>query len=130
MQGTLLASRAASIERGLLLFGKHRRRHGNGRSKMKPAQRECLPAVSIRQESEMTDLDEACGQDMEQEATDELHCIELHDLAAVVMFGVAPAKTHLPLAQAQQSAVGNGDAMGVAGQILQHMLGAPNGGLA
>ena len=47
---------------------------------------------------------------MEQEATDELHRIELHDLAAVVVFGVAPAKTHLTIDQAQQSAVGDGNA--------------------
>src|SRR5215472_9542506 len=74
-----------------------------------------LPAVSIGQKSEVANLDEADRQDMEQETTDELHRIELHDLDAVVMFGVAPAKTHLSIDQAEQSAVGDGDAMGVAG---------------
>ena len=112
MQGALLTSRTASIERGLLPFSKQSRRYGNSRFEMEPAQRECLSAVSVRQESEVADLDKAGRQDMEQEATDELHRIERHDLAAVVVFGVAPAKTHLTLDQAQQSAVGNGDAMG------------------
>ena len=92
-----MTSRAASIERGLLLFGKQSRRYANTRSEMESAQRECLSAVSVRQESEVADLDKAGRQDMEQEATDELHRIELHDLAVVVMLGVAPAKTHLTL---------------------------------
>jgi len=129
VQSALLTSRAASIERRLLLFSKQSRRYGNTRSEMEPAQRECLSAVSIRQESEVADLDKAGRQDVEQEATDELHRIELHDLTAVVVFGVAPAKTHLTIDQAQQSAVGNGDAMSIAGQILQHMLGTPEGRL-
>jgi hypothetical protein len=68
---------------------------------MEPAQRECLSAVSIRQESKVADLDKAGRQDVEQEATDELHRIELHDLTAVVVFGVASAKTHLTIDQAQ-----------------------------
>jgi hypothetical protein len=56
---------------------------------------------------------------------DELDRIEeVHDLDAVVMFGVAPAKTHLPIDQAQQSSVG------VAGQILQHMIEPAKGRLA
>ena len=43
----------------------------------------------------MADLDEARGQDVKQEAADELDRIEGHDLAAVVVFGVAPAETDL-----------------------------------
>ena len=105
VQGALLASRVAPIERGRLWFCKHRRRQGSSRSEMEPARRECLPAISIRQESEVANFDKASRREMEREATDELHRIELHDLAAVVMFGVAPVKTHLTIDQAQQSAV-------------------------
>ena len=66
---------------------------------------------------------------MEQEAADEFNRIELHDLDAVVVFGVTPANAHLTIVQAQQSTVGDGDAMGVAGQIFQHMLGTSEGRL-
>jgi hypothetical protein len=56
----------------------------------------------------VTDLDEAGGQDMEQEAADELHRIELHDTAVVVMSGVSPAEAHLAVIEAEESSVGDG----------------------
>jgi hypothetical protein len=67
----------------------------------------------------VADLDEAGKQDMEQEVADELDRIEVHDLDAVVMFGVAPAKTHLAIDQAQQASVG------VAGRYFSTCSGPP-----
>jgi hypothetical protein len=72
----------------------------------------------------VADLDEAGWQDMEQKATGELHRIELHDAAAVVISGVAPAEVHLTVLEAEESSVGDGHAVRVAGQILQHMFGS------
>ncbi len=90
---------------------------------MKPAEDQRLTAVAVGEKSEVANLDEAGGQDMEQEATDELHRIELHDAAAVVMPGVPPAEAHLAVIEAKESSVRDGNPMGVAGQILQHMFG-------
>jgi hypothetical protein len=56
-------------------------------AEMKPAERQRLTAVAVGEQSEVADLDEAGGQDMEQEAADELDRIELHDAAAVVCAG-------------------------------------------
>ena len=66
---------------------------------------------------------------MEQEAADELDRIEGHDLAAVVVFGVAPAEAYLAVNEIEEPAVRDGDAVSVAGQILQHMLGSAEGWL-
>ena len=61
---------------------------------------------------------------MEQEAADELDRVEGHDAAAVVMSGVSPAKAHLSVVETEESSVGDGDAVRVAGQVLQDMFGA------
>ena len=60
---------------------------------------------------------------MEQETADELDRIELHGAAAVVVPGVPPSEAHLSVVEAEESSVGDGNPMGVPGQILQHMFG-------
>ena len=47
----------------------------SGGAEMEPAEGERLTAVAVGEQSEVADLDEAGGQDMEQEAADELDCI-------------------------------------------------------
>ena len=64
---------------------------------------------------------------MEQEAADELDRVKRHDSAAVVVSGIPPAKAHLAVFETEEPSVGDGDAVGVAGQILQHMLGPAEG---
>ena len=81
-----------------------------------------MAAVSVGKQPEVADLDEAGRQDMEQEKADELDCIEGHDAAAVAMTGVAPAEAHMSVFEAEESSVGNGNPMRVAGQVLQHMF--------
>jgi hypothetical protein len=61
---------------------------------------------------------------MEQETPDELDRVELHDAAAVVVPGVPPSEAHLAVIEAEESSVGDGNPMGVAGQVLQHMFGS------
>ena len=81
-------------------------------------------AITVCQESEVADLNEARWQDVEQEAADELDCIQGHCLGAVVIFGIPPAKTDLALFKAHQPAMGDGYPMGVPGQILQYVFGS------
>src|SRR5664279_5306544 len=96
---------------------------------VRSAKGECPSAIAVSEKAEVADLDEARGQDVKQEATDELDRIEGHDLDAVVVFGVAPAKAHLAVNEIQKPAVGDGDAVSIAGQVLQHMLGSAEGWL-
>jgi hypothetical protein len=96
---------------------------------MKPAQGQRLSAVAVGKQSEVADLDETGGQHMEQEAADELDRVERHDAAAVTMTRVAPAKAHLAVFETEESSVGDGDPVRVAGQVLQYMLGSAERGL-
>ena len=94
---------------------------------MESAKSECSSAIAVGQQAEVTDLDEARRQDVKQEAADELDRIEGHDLDAVVVFGIAPAKAHLAVHEIEKPAVGDGDAVGIAGQVLENMLGSAEG---
>ena len=89
---------------------------------MKPAEGQRLSSVAVGKQSEVADLDETGGQHMEQEAADELDRVELHDAAAVAMSGVSPSEANLAVIETEESSVGDGNPMRVAGQILQHML--------
>ena len=96
---------------------------------MKPAQVQRLSAIAAGKQSEVADLDEAGRQDMKQEAANELDRVEGHDAAAVAMTGVPPSEAHLSVVEAEQSSVGDGNSVCVAGQVLQHMLGSAERGL-
>ena len=116
VQGAAFALGTGSVECGLLRFGQQCAAVRGGSVEMDPAQSEGLAAVAVGEQSEVADLDEACGQDVEQEAADELDRIEGHDAAAVVP-GVSPAEAHLSVVEAEQPSVGDGDTVGIAGQV-------------
>jgi len=83
-----------------------------------PAPFQRLPAVPVTKKSKVTNLHEARRENVEQEAADELRDLKSHRAAAVVVPGVAPAKAHLSVLEADESSVGDGDPMGVSGQIF------------
>jgi hypothetical protein len=89
---------------------------------MVPAKSQRLTAIAVGEQPEVADLDEATRQNVKQKATDELNRIEAHDLAAVVVSGVVPLKTHLPVVQVQEPTIGEGNAMSVACQVLEHIV--------
>src|SRR5262245_32029053 len=72
---------------------------------------------------------EAGREHVEQEAAHELACVEAHDLAAVtaVRAIVLPAEADMAFVEVKQAAVGDGDAMGVAGEIGENLLGPGEG---
>jgi hypothetical protein len=61
------------------------------------------------------------------DGVDELYPIEGHDAAAVVVSGVSPAEAYLSAVEAEQPSVGDGDAVSVAGQVLQHVFWSAEG---
>jgi hypothetical protein len=91
---------------------------------MDSAESQRLTPVAVGKQPEVANLDETGGQDMEQEAADELDCIGLHDAVAVVVPGVPAAEAHTVVIEAEESAVVDGDAVPVAGQVLQHIPGS------
>src|SRR2546422_9702526 len=64
---------------------------------------------------------------MQQEAAQELIERYGHQFLFIVVSRVAPTKGDLAVGQRDQSMVGDGHAMGVAAEILEHVLGAAKG---
>ena len=95
MQGAALATGAAAMESLLLQWSENRGGLCSICVEVQSAKRKCLSAVTVSEQAEVADPDEARGQDVKQEAADELDRIEGHDLDAIVVFGVAPAEAHL-----------------------------------
>ena len=97
MQGTAVATGAAAMESLLLQLSENRGGlcHIHIWVEVQSAKRKCPSAIAVGEQAEVADLDEARGQDVKQEAADELDRIEGEDLDAVVVFGVAPAEAHL-----------------------------------
>jgi hypothetical protein len=87
----------------------------------------CL--AGIGEESEVTDLHESGGQDVQQESANELLAIEAHLLAAVVVAAVAVAEAYAAVSDGQDAMVGDGDSVGVAAEVVEHLLGADEGAL-
>ena len=63
------------------------------------AQRQKSSAPSISEESEVTDADEAFGEQMKQEATQKLIAREGHQFVPIVVGGVTPAKGNLAVVE-------------------------------
>ena len=72
----------------------------------------------------MLDTHEALRKNMQQETTQEFIVRQSGELLFVVVSGIAPAKSHLAIGKGDQAMVGDGHAMGVAAEILQHVFGA------
>ena len=96
----------------------------------RPALPERVRAAAIGEQAEVADADEAVGDDVEQEATEEFVDLELHDLAAVAVGVVAPPKADAALGCGEQPVVGERDAVGVVAEVGEHLLGPGEGRLA
>src|SRR5262249_57529204 len=86
-----------------------------------------LDAGLAREPTVIPDTVEALRQDMHQEAADELVGIERHQLVSLGTFDavVLPLEGDAVVVERDQALVGDGDAVGVAREIAQHFLLAP-----
>src|SRR5579863_3617864 len=100
-----------------------------GGGKQSAALNQFLFANSIGEEAEVADADQAGGQHVEQEAADEFDRIEGHGLGTRMIGIVFPVKADAAVFQSAKPVVGDGDAMGVASQILEHTPGSTEGRL-
>ena len=84
--------------------------------------REVLDASAVGEEALVADAVKAVGQHVEEEAADELRRCEGHDLVAVAAFCtvILPGEGDAVVVEADQAAVGDGDAVGVAAEIGEH----------
>ena len=92
------------------------------------AQRQFLLACTIGEKAVVADADEAIGQDvLQREATEKLHGIEFH--WPIPRLRLPPVRKLTESESAAVIAVGDGDAMGVASQVLEHLLRPAEGRL-
>jgi hypothetical protein len=78
----------------------------------------------------VTDPNKAVGEDMEQEAAQELGYRDRQGALLIAMRGVPPAEGDLVLVERDQPMVGDGDPVGVTAEILQNMVGTSKGWFA
>src|SRR5271168_4452749 len=78
--------------------------------------------AAIGEQTVMADAVEPTWQHVDQEAADELVDGECHQLAPLVLLGavILPFEGDTGIIERDEAAVGDGDTMGVAGQVGQH----------
>ena len=77
----------------------------------------------------MSDANEALGQNVDQEAAQELICGDRHDFLLAAVSIIFPAKRDSIILERHQSMVGDGDAVRIASEIVQNMIGTAEGWL-
>jgi uncharacterized protein GlcG (DUF336 family) len=82
----------------------------------------CRTAAAVGKETKVADADQASGQDMEQEAAQELMRRDGHDLLLVAMRVVSPTEGDAAIAQGDKAMIGDGDAVGISGQVAQNLF--------
>src|SRR5205823_4519090 len=75
----------------------------------------------ISEEAGKANTDEPARQDMEQEATQEFFGGDGHLALFAAVDVVLPSEADLAVSNGQKSMIGDGDAVGVACQIVEHM---------
>jgi len=85
----------------------------------------CKPgtADAIGEKTVMPDAVKSVGQAMQQEPPDELVGLQGHVAWRVAMAIILPAEGHAGVVSMHQSAAGDGDAVGIAAKIGQHVSG-------
>jgi hypothetical protein len=97
------------------------------RRKQLKAARQRSSAAAIGQKAEVSDAHETLWEQMQQEAAQKLIDRKSHPPLLVVVSGVAPVESDLAIRKGNQAMVGDGYAMRVAAQILEHMVWTPEG---
>src|SRR6202030_1523127 len=86
-------------------------------------------ASPVGEEAEVADAHEAAWQQVEQEAAQELVDRQSQEPLLVGVRGVSPTEGDVALLKGDESAVGDGDAVGGAAEIVQRCLRSPEGRL-
>lgn len=103
--------------------------NGLGVRDVLPGTGDSLPAAACGQQAKMSDFDKTFGQQMEQEAAQELRQNQGHSFAAasVGIIFIGEANGLAALIELQQAAWADGDPMSVEGEVAEHLFGASEG---
>jgi len=94
-----------------------------------PASRQVFLPVTIAEEAVVANALESAGQRMQEEAADELLGGKRHGLLLALAAVILILQTDPVAFDAQQTVVGDGDAMGIATDVIQHLFRAREGRL-
>jgi hypothetical protein len=84
---------------------------------------------TVGEESEVSDANQTSGQDVKKKTAQELMGGNGHDLLLAAVGIVSPAEGNAIALEGHETMVGDGDAVGVAGQVVENMFGATEGWL-
>ena len=85
-------------------------------------------AATVGQEAEGADANKAAGQHMQQETAQELFRLDRHHSLVISVGIISPAEGDLVVGEGDQAMVGDGDAVSVAGEIAEDMMGTAEWG--
>src|SRR5439155_15386851 len=97
---------------------------GSGLMKEAAASREFFLTGAVGQETEVADTDETVGDDVEQEATNELLRLQVENFDPVLVGIVLPAEVDAPVFETEEALVGEGHPVGIAAQVVEDLLGS------
>src|SRR5258708_5776817 len=81
------------------------------------------------EEAEVADADQDFGQNMDEKAAQKLLGGNGHDLVLAAVSIVSPAEGDAMVLESHEAMVGDGDAMGIAGQVVENMFSTAEGWL-
>src|SRR6266699_3254539 len=102
---------------------------GRSHAQKLAAMLQLLFAVSIAQEPVITNAVESTGENVEEESPDELLGRERHDFLLIVVAVVVPIERNLAFFDIGDPMIGNRDPVGVAADVVHHLLGSSEGRL-
>jgi hypothetical protein len=88
---------------------------------------EFVGAAGVCQEAEVPNAAEAARKNVKQKPADELLGVKGHQLGLVVGAIVLPLEADLGILTGEKTAVGDSDAMGIAPQVIENLLGPSKG---
>ena len=88
------------------------------------AERQQSSAPAIGQEAEEADAYEAMWKHMEKKTAQKLLGCDSHQLLFAAVSIIFPAERYLTIGEVDEPMIGDGDAMGVAGQVMKDVLRA------
>ena len=93
-------------------------------SQQQSALRKQSRSTAVGQESEKANADEAAGQNVEEEASQELLRGKRHRSLLATVGIILPVESDLIIVEGHEAVIGDGHAMGVAGEVTDDMLGS------
>ena len=89
---------------------------------MGTAEMEKFGTVAVGEQAEVANAHETLGQNMEQKTAQELLGVKSHAARLVAMGVISPTEGDLAFVHGQKPGVGDGDAVGVAGEVSEDWL--------